>query len=271
MASKIIKKTKIMSKLSVNQILRKASYFIPLRFRLLIASLYYRLLRKKRIHFLHIGKTGGTAVKEALKHFQKYKDTRIWLHNHKVTLVDIPQGDKVIFFIRDPISRFVSGFYSRKRQGRPRYNAPWTPEEKEAFQNFRTPNELAKSIFSPDQAVRKKAIHAMRGIYHVNTFLKDWLISKDYILRRKKDILFIGCQESLDKDFELLKKLLGLPRDIELPKDPMKAHKNPPNIDKSLDKDAIENLRKWYAHDYELYDFLLKMRSEILQRIREDF
>jgi len=231
-------------------------------------STYYRLCRKKNIHFLHIGKTGGTAIKEALKPFSRYRDLRIWLHGHEVKLSDIPKGDKVVIFIRDPISRFISGFYSRQRQGRPRYNFPWTPGEAQAFQIFKTPNELAKSLSSTDPFLRKAAIKAMNAIRHVNTFLKDWVISREYLLKRKKDILFVGCQESLDEDFELLKRLLGLPSKIELPKDPVRAHKNPPNVDKKLDEEALRNLRKWYAYDYELYHDLLKIRSEILQKIK---
>ncbi len=71
----------------------------------------------QKIHFIHIGKTGGTAVKYAL---QDYNATvlgcryEIILHNHNFKLKDIPIGEKFFFFVREPIDRFISGFYSRK-------------------------------------------------------------------------------------------------------------------------------------------------------------
>ena len=255
----------------VKKFMRERLRYHRISRRLLLETLsrYYKLLGKESVHFLHIGKTGGTAIKEALKHFSEHGNLKIWLHGHEVKLSDIPRGDKVVIFIRDPISRFVSGFYSRMRQGRPRYNAPWTPGEAQAFRIFKTPNELAKSLSASDPNLRKAAVKAMKNIRHVNTFLSDWLISKEYLLKRREDILFIGCQESLDQDFEILKKLLKLPPEITLPKDPVKAHKNPLHVNKNLEEKAVENLRKWYTKDYELYDMLLKVRSEILKKISE--
>ncbi len=73
----------------------------------------------QKIHFLHIGKTGGTAVKYALSSYSKNEKYEIILHGHETKLKDIPNGEKFFFFLRNPITRFTSGFYSRKRQGRP--------------------------------------------------------------------------------------------------------------------------------------------------------
>ena len=37
----------------------------------------------------------------------------VHLHRHAVRLRDVPVGEKFFFFVRDPVSRFVSGFHSR--------------------------------------------------------------------------------------------------------------------------------------------------------------
>ena len=89
----------------------------------------YRMERKKIVHFLHIGKTGGTAMKYVLSQYPVGSRYAICLHGHRVRLCDIPKGDSVIFAVREPISRFVSGFYSRKRQGQPRLFSPWSQNE----------------------------------------------------------------------------------------------------------------------------------------------
>jgi hypothetical protein len=67
------------------------------------------------------------------------------VHPHRVRLKDVPEGDHVIFFLRDPLSRFVSGFYEGQRRGYPRYLRSWTPDEKVAFDRFRTPNQAMRS------------------------------------------------------------------------------------------------------------------------------
>ena len=90
------------------------------------------------IHFLHIGKSGGTAIKHALndaKHVES--GLSFVLHPHSTRLSDIPVGDKVLFTLRDPLSRFCSGFYSRLRKGQPRYNFEWSEGESRAFSKFK--------------------------------------------------------------------------------------------------------------------------------------
>lgn len=50
------------------------------------------------VHFLHIGKTGGTAIRAALKDIENGGEYEIVLHNHGVSLSDIPRGQKVVSF-----------------------------------------------------------------------------------------------------------------------------------------------------------------------------
>ena len=108
----------------------------------------YRARRKRVLHFLHVRKTGGTAIKYALKPCLVTSGHYIVLHGHRFTLREVPKGDQAIFCLRNPISRFVSGFYSRLRQGQPRNLVPWTPDEKASFSRFDTPNRLALALSS---------------------------------------------------------------------------------------------------------------------------
>jgi hypothetical protein len=205
---------------------------------------------KQKVHFLHIGKTGGTAIKYALKDCLKKGKYDIILHEHNYTLKNVPVGDKVFFFVRDPISRFVSGFYSRQRQGRPKYNVPWSKEEEKAFLYFDTPNSLAKNIYTLNLFKRKIARNAMQNIAHVNTSYWDWFIEPEYFKSRVDDILFVGQQKRLNEDFEILKEKLEI-GDVVLPQNNILMHKNPVNMDKRLSDKAVKNLRKWYNNEYE--------------------
>jgi hypothetical protein len=211
---------------------------------------------------LHIGKTGGSAVKHALKSVPP--DERFTLHRqrHHVTLKDIPDGERFFFFLRDPIKRYISSFNSRLRRGMPRYFVRWRPGEKIAFKHFKTPNELALALSGDDRAQRHRAKNAMNRILHVKRSFWYWFVDEAYFMSRIDDLFFIGFQESLDSDFEILKTKLMLPEDLALTSDEIIVHKNPDHLDKHLDDETIENLKKWYAKDYEFMDLCREIIEE---------
>jgi hypothetical protein len=219
-----------------------------------LLRIYDRLCGRRAVHLIHIGKTGGTALKHVLKTHSLTPRYRIVLHNHACTLRDVPAGDGVIFFLRDPISRFVSGFYSRMRQGRPRYFYPWSDAEAAAFARFQTPNQLALALGSADAALKEAAVAAMGAIQHVRSSYWDWFENESYFWSRRDDILFVGFQESLAADFENLKDLLGLPDSAALPGEEAAMHRNPAELDRRLDPQALANLSQWYRLDYAFID-----------------
>lgn len=155
----------------------------------------------------------------------------------------------------------MSGFYSRKRKGRPRYDFEWSPEEREAFGTFGTPDHLAVSLSSDDEALKGKATRAMKDIFNVRSSYWDWFANEEHLLERMEDIIFVGEQENLNGDFLRLRKILDLPDSCELPKDTIHSHRNPDDLDKNLEPQAIKNLQKWYARDYQ---FLALLREKKL-------
>ena len=210
----------------------------------------YRKEGKEIIHFLHIGKTGGTAVKEALKDNTMCGNYVFALHFHHWKLQQVPPDEKVVFFLRDPVKRFISGFLNQQRQGLPRYFSAWTPEEAVAFERFSSPNQLALALSSEDPELRNAAEHAMKSIKHVRSSVWHWFGDPDYFLSRKSDVLFVGFQERLNEDFDSLKRILDLPDSIALPDSDSAAHRTPDSGSKRLEPAAVENLRNWYAADY---------------------
>ena len=141
-------------------------------------------------------------------------------------------------------------FLSRQREGRPRYAARWTPEEREAFERFATPGQLALALSSDDREEGEHAKAAMRNIRHVRDGYWKWFESEDYFRSRVRDLFFIGFQETLAGDFEILKSRLGLPGRLALPSDDVEAHITPRGLDRKLRAGAVENLRKWYEEDF---------------------
>ena len=210
-----------------------------------------RVLNKQYVHFLHISKTGGTAIKVAIEGNTVTPNSAIELHHHRTTLRDIPAGEKIVFCLRDPVTRFVSAFNHRLRQGRPRNFKPWTAKETEAFRQFRTPNQLGLALSSDSPETRRQAERAMKRIMHVNASYWQWFDCEDYFTSRVGDVLFVGFQETLSEDFERLKDLVELPDRLQLPTKADESNSAPDDTDRYLETESIRNLKAWYSRDYD--------------------
>jgi hypothetical protein len=211
-----------------------------------VGKVLARLSRRHepRIYFLRPGKTGGTALTETLLEHRDAARYELVFVGHETRLADVPRGDKALFIVRDPLSRFVSAFNGRLREDRPRYHYPWTDGERRAFELFKTPDELASALDSSAEAEQ-----AMRDIGHVNTPYSYWFGDERSFRRRLRDVFFIGFQDRLVDDFELLKRKLGLPVEARLPTDETLAHRTPDSYSRELSPGARANLERWYADD----------------------
>lgn len=217
------------------------------------------------VHFIHIGKTGGTAIKHVLRPiFRAETETalgKVILHKgHSFKLADVPRGDKAIFCVRDPLSLFVSAFHSRLRKGQPKFYFEWSPAEAAAFERFPTPQALAEGLGSDDAGLRAEAGAAMKAIQHIRG-IRRFLGSPRHVMEHRRQIAYIGRQETLDDDWQRIRALLELPEDIELPSDPKKAHRRDAGREPALDARAEAILREYYTPDYEIVRACDRLRA----------
>ena len=214
------------------------------------------------IHLIHIPKTGGTALRAALEG-SALRDQCVF-HGHLTTVEDIPPGDRFFFCLRHPIARFVSGFNSRLRRGRPRYDFPWTAVQEQGFNRFRSPNELAESLSSKDDRDRHLANCLMRDILIVAVPLSYWLRSVEYLSARRRDLLAILRQECLEDDFQDFRVSLGLDASVTLPTDAVSAHRAAADAETKLSSLGYANLTAWYAAEIRFYEEMLELRARFL-------
>jgi hypothetical protein len=200
------------------------------------------------VHFLHIGKTGGTAVRYALKPVAA--QFGIVLHRHETRLRDLAGAPALLTF-REPAARFVSAFNSRLHMGQPRRNVPWREGETRAFTTFKTANDLAEAL-SPG-ALHEAACDAMRGIRHIARPQSDWATLAEI---REGNVPWIGFTETLAADFERLKSLLSLPASVMLPADEKDAHRSSPDLPTDLSDRGRRNVLAWFADDLGLWEQL---------------
>jgi len=172
---------------------------------------------------------------------------------HNFRLLDLPKENKYFFSIRNPASRFISGFYSRKRKGQPRIYSEWSDHEIVAFQKFEHANELAEDLFlSGSRGI--SARQAIKSISHTGMQQIDWFQRCAYL--EVQPPLTIIRQEFFNKDMQRLLDLLDVGLDISglLTEDKMQAHSNNYDQCPNLSDLAIANLEKWYIQDYMFYE-----------------
>lgn len=205
------------------------------------------------VHFLHIGKTGGNSIRYALDGVTSDRySVRKWGHGFR--LIHVPEGDKFFFFVRDPIDRFTSAFTYRYGGGTELNPDPWTEAEREAFDQFRSPNALGEALSAGHES-QDAAVNAMQSIEHVRDHFWYWFHTPDYLLSRRKDLLFAGRQENLEEDFAELARRLGMENE-RMPTDLINSNRTPEGVSRELSVLAQQNLREWYASDYGFLQFL---------------
>tara|TARA_A100001011_G_scaffold371664_1_gene429247 strand:- start:462 stop:1184 length:723 start_codon:yes stop_codon:yes gene_type:complete len=208
---------------------------------------------KNKIIFLHISKNAGTQIMNLASQLKSY-GVDIEKFEHYEKFDSLPLGSKYFFSIRDPISRFKSGFYSRKREGMPRHYSKWSPNEKLAFKNFNSANDLAESLFKKTK-LGHLAAQSIQSITHTSMQQIDWF--NKYAFFEVNPPIWIIRQENFIEDFDKFLSRLGLKissKDLNILTDDIGSHRNIYNKKNEFSDLALRNLRKWYARDYIFYE-----------------
>lgn len=131
-------------------------------------------------------------------------------------MCDIRPGEKAFFCVRDPITRFVSGFYHRKQKldrnvtERRVYNT-WDKKEIQALERHSDINSLLSDLFSGDEGRRENALAHMSNIFHIGKFGSywNWFVNADYLGERRDSIDIVLRQENFSEDMSELARRLG--------------------------------------------------------------
>jgi hypothetical protein len=217
--------------------------------------------------YIHIGKTGGTLVRTVLRSLPEEHRAQFRLHGHDVTLAQALETRPempVFFSVRDPTEIFVSGFNSRRREGRPTYDVPWNPRERIAFSLFETPNDLAEALSAADPHLKACAEFSMLSINHVRNGLRRHLDGVESLERHREEIAFILLQERLEDDLRAFAQRVGVPLELADTAPSERLHTAEPDDVTALSPTAVENLRRWYQADREIYDWCVARHDQLL-------
>lgn len=196
--------------------------------------------------FLHIPKTAGSAISTAIGTAQLNDGVaRPEIFGHEVSLMDL-SGHNVVFCVRDPVERVISGFYSRRRMGRPRNDVRHTKEEAKTFRRWTHFEDLARDVLRGEQ----RAIRAWASIKHLRP-LSTWLVSVNALA--SANIAYVADVRTLGDEWPRVREVLGLSESAALPSSPIDAHRAPtpaPEISPEVRRDLAAML--W--HDYVLVE-----------------
>ena len=236
--------------------------------------------KPQKIAYLHIGKCAGTTLYQYFKNKAEIDIT--YLHMKRIELSE-SQDYEFIFFIRHPISRFVSAFnhtkriveldtssldinhlnhdnsYSPKRIQKKmmRGGIAFSKKYDQLVRHFQSAEELAKSLFCEDAKQRRKAQKLMSlPNEHLFKSIGWYLHNGELVNKFSQNIKFVGCVETISKDLQTASSLFNL-------------NVNPDQIIKKraglsgeriqLSKTAIQNLQQWYRDtDYRAIHMLHK-------------
>lgn len=213
--------------------------------------------------FLHIGKTGGTTLKRLIIKIQKrdkVEKKAVYLtHGAALENVFAVHPDlKIACIIRDPISRFVSGFNSRLRAGRPSHDRRWTPAEASAFSYFPTAESLAIAFSSDDARLQSAAMFAMNAIAHLRRDYAHHFSSAEYVRSNADRFSLVVPIDQLNEQLPTLLTALGV-RYQEEDLDFKREHVAPKELRSDLSEEARKNLRSVLSQDYEIYNELMSI------------
>lgn len=152
--------------------------------------------------FLHIPKTGGTSMVALGNKLVNDGYSFPVNFGHSWNIEEIHDNFpkmKIAVMLRDPLERIISGFNSRLRQGRPSYNAVWTPQEAAAFAILPSAKHLLDAILHEDDYSISAVAYAFKHILHLKWNYCYYFKNTDVLKNHISMIHLIGHMADFDK------------------------------------------------------------------------
>ena len=220
--------------------------------------------RSREHGFLHIPKTGGSGVNALGRtlHDRGYKSPCVFSHGWKVEEILNHFPDiKISFVLRDPLSRMISGFNSRVRQGRPTYNNIWTPAEATAFNLFPSIEKLLDAVLAEDEFSKSAVAYTMRNVTHLRWNYAFYFKNPDTVRSNRSSFELIGTMDNMDEFIKGYTAMAGASASTaaELYE---KRHESKVRSEDALGKyteEDISRIKAFMEKEYRIYSELLSI------------
>lgn len=202
-------------------------------------------MMNKSLNIVHIGKCGGTTVREAIAKSQKLRNQ---FNTLKVTHVSKPiynPSENYLFIIRSPISRTLSSFNWRKYLMHDQKQRDRFLGERQVLEKYDTLENIAENLYCPESRFLNLNVdREFQMIHHIRENISFYLY--DLLKQIKPDQIYgVIKQHSINSDCS---SLLGVDS-IEYGKKNGISSFIPP--EDQLSSLALVNLRRYLVKDYE--------------------
>ena len=214
--------------------------------------------RSRQHGFLHIPKTGGSGVNALGRSLQErgFKSPCVFSHGWKMEEILKHFPDiKISFVLRDPLSRMISGFNSRIRQGRPTYNNIWTPAEAAAFSLFPSIGKLLDAILAEDEFSKSAVAYTMRNVTHLRWNYAFYFKNPDTVRSNRPSFEIIGSMNRMDEFINGYTALSGAPESAaaELYEKRHEAKVSSEDVLGRYSPDDLSRLKDFMKKEYRIY------------------
>lgn len=246
----------------LNRFINHVIYRLPEPWLVFLARFSRRV--RPPMHFLHVGKAGGTQLRARLLDMERDGARyHFVLQAHETTVGNLPRSHNYVINIRHPVSRFYSAFYFRKFPGPT--SRPQSPDEKKVFEQFESANDLAESL-EPGHHRYHFAEWGVKRIKHLNQPLFFWFTGSyernseiaALALRqlRQKPPAAVICQHHLETDLERFCAFVAPGHQLRISRDPRAALNTDYRHAPFLSKKAMKNLVNFFWEEILLWEEL---------------
>lgn len=223
-----------------------------------------RFLDKPEVHFLHVGKTGGTSLHKDLRVSYKKAPWLLWRHkvllrmlNHSETILDIPSHAGIAFYVRHPLALLQSAFYNyHPEYQNHHFNSSDIPELVEWYMEFPDFQSWVEGLKNHSDAAEK----GFQLNMHLHRRLEYYLINDQTLMAFRNRIVFVGLTEAFQEDTDRFVKFARM-ASIEKK---LNASNRPNDV--RLTESQIAFLESRFANDYSIYQTCLEIRKDQVEQ-----
>lgn len=209
------------------------------------------------VHLLFPRRCGFNACKALIANARIPGYELIWHHeNDEVQLSDIPVGQKLVLFYRDPLKWLARVYKVRHDKGAPFNFSPWTKSEERVFTQGITLSHLGETMCLANNTKKVEAYKRLSCIKFTSTGLTHTYGNIEQLAQRKDDIIGAICADDLSNNLkEFFASEFSHQINYKRVDDRILEHIES-DFSRSLSGEAVRGLADWLDSDQKVFRYL---------------
>ena len=201
---------------------------------------------KRQLQFVHIGKCGGSTVKNLLSSSPIVEKQYSSFFESHINGVVVDSSCDYLFCLRNPINRAFSAFEWRRKlilEDKLPDQVQRFPGERKVLRNYLSLGEMARSLYRSDGRLDQAVARDFRSVHHLRESISFYCNPLLGVLT-PGNILGVVCQETLASDCI---RVLG----VDVSGVCARSNASKRCIEQDLDSTAVSNLKRFLVEDYQ--------------------